>query len=68
MTGLAPPPSCTWSGCTSGLPTRPYQGGRYCARCSPAARAGLPEPDEQLVVANERLAMVAAAQVAEVAA
>jgi hypothetical protein len=45
---------CTWSDCTSGLPTRPFQGGTYCARCSPAARAGLPEPDALLVIANRR--------------
>ncbi len=67
MTGPRIPVRCGMRKCVSGLPPRPYPSGWFCARCSPSARAGVPEPDELLKIAKERRALEAAALGAEVA-
>jgi hypothetical protein len=67
MSGPTRPTRCGMEKCTSGLPPRPFPEGWRCPRCTPSARAGVPEPDELLAIAKERRAEPASAYGAEVA-
>lgn len=45
---------CGFTRCDSGLPARLYPEGWRCPQCTPARRAGVPEPDELLAVHRAR--------------